>query len=112
LDRQLQAPAAAHRGEPISRPQGAETLRVAHSRVPVRVPDGFIAGEQLTPGASWRIRITEKLRAVFVDDERPDDLPMLEATKALGVSRQTILQRVKRGGPNAIHIRQGARKGL
>ncbi len=37
---------------------------------------------------------------------------MIEATKHLGVSRQTVLQRVKRGELQAVHIRQGCRKGL
>ncbi len=37
---------------------------------------------------------------------------MLEATIALGVSRQTVLQRVKRGELQAVHVRNGRRKGL
>jgi predicted site-specific integrase-resolvase len=37
---------------------------------------------------------------------------MLEATLALGVSRQTVLQRVKRGELEAVHVRSGRRKGL
>src|SRR5207237_662915 len=58
--------------------------------------DGFIAGEQITPGAPWQIRITDELRARFVEQVPPGYLPMLEATMKLGVSRQTVLQRVKR----------------
>jgi hypothetical protein len=37
---------------------------------------------------------------------------MLEATLAYGVSRQTIMQRVKRGELQAVHLRTGRRKGL
>ena len=37
---------------------------------------------------------------------------MLEATMKLGVSRQTVLQRVKRGELEAVLVRQGRRKGL
>jgi hypothetical protein len=37
---------------------------------------------------------------------------MLETTLALGVSRQTVLQRVKRGDLDAVHVRAGRRKGL
>ena len=37
---------------------------------------------------------------------------MQEATKFLGVSRQTVLQRVKRGELSAVHLRSGKRKGL
>ena len=74
--------------------------------------DGFIAGEQLTPGAPWRIRLTDDIRALFVDDAPDGWLAMLEATLAYGVSRQTIMQRVKRGELQAVHLRTGRRKGL
>ena len=37
---------------------------------------------------------------------------MLEATLAYGVSRQTIMQRVKDGELRAVHVRTGRRKGL
>ena len=39
-------------------------------------------------------------------------LPMREAMRALGVSRQTVLQRVKRGELEAIHVVRGKQKGL
>ena len=42
----------------------------------------------------------------------PEYLPMLETTMKLGVSRQTVLQRVKRGELQAVLVRQGRRKGL
>ena len=74
--------------------------------------DGFIAGEQVTPGAPWQIRITEELRARIVQEAPPEYLPMLEATMKLRVSRQTVLQRVKRGELDAVLLRQGRRKGL
>jgi hypothetical protein len=74
--------------------------------------DGFIAGEQVTPGAPWQIRITDELRARIVEQAPPEYLPMLEATIKLGVSRQTVLQRVKRGQLEAVLVRQGRRKGL
>ncbi len=77
-----------------------------------RLADGFIAGEQLTPGAPWQIRITAELRARIVQEAPPEYLPMLETTLKLGVSRQTVLQRVKRGELDAVLVRQGRRKGL
>jgi len=74
--------------------------------------DGFIAGEQVTPGAPWQIRLTAELRARFVEQAPPGYLPMLEATLKLGVSRQTVLQRVKRGELEALIVTRGRRKGL
>ena len=99
-------------GELVTVTDAAKVLGVAASTVHRWLNDGFIAGEQLTPGAPWRIRMTDELRARFVDDTPPGWLAMLEATHALGVSRQTVLQRVKRGELEAVHVRSGRRKGL
>ncbi len=59
--------------------------------------DGIIAGEQITPGAPWRIRLTDELKPRFNAGAAEGFLPMRAAIRALGVSRQTVLQRVKRG---------------
>ena len=74
--------------------------------------DGFIAGEQITPGAPWRIRISREIRARFVEEAPEGHVPMLDAMRLLGVSRQTVLQRVKRNELSAVHVRCGKRKGL
>ncbi|MGW9029973.1 hypothetical protein ACWGQ5_38910, partial [Streptomyces sp. NPDC055722] len=55
---------------------------------------------------------TDDLRNLFVDDAPVGWLAMLEATLAYGLSRQTLLQRVKRGELKAVHVRTGRRKGL
>ena len=68
--------------------------------------------EQVTPGAPWQIRITDELRPRIVQEAPPEYLPMLETTMKPGVSRQTVLQRVKRGELDAVLVRQGRRKGL
>jgi DNA invertase Pin-like site-specific DNA recombinase len=107
-----QAPAEAPDGELVTVTDAAKILGVAPSTVHRWINDGFIAGEQLTPGAPWRIRMTDELRNRFIDDTPPGWLAMLEATHALGVSRQTVLQRVKRGELEAVHVRSGRRKGL
>ena len=90
----------------------AHELGLAPSTLHRWLNDGFIAGEQLTPGAPWRIRLTDDIRALFVDDAPDGWLAMLEATLAYGVSRQTMMQRVKRGELQAVHVRTGRRKGL
>ena len=73
---------------------------------------GIIVGEQLTPGAPWRIRITDELRARFVAEAPKGFVPIVDAMRILGVSRQTVLQRVKRGELEAMHVSRGRRKGL
>jgi transposase len=108
----LQPPADPPQGELATIRKAAQILGLNTSTIHRWLADGFIAGEQVTPGAPWQIRITDELRARIVEQAPPDYLPMLEATIKLGVSRQTVLQRVKRGELEALLVRQGRRKGL
>ena len=76
------------------------------------INEGFITGEQLTPGAPWRIRLTDQVRALFVDEAPDGWLAMLEATLAHGLSRKTIMKNIKTGDLQAVYVRTGRRKGL
>jgi hypothetical protein len=96
----------------VSIRKAAQLLTMNTSSIHRWLADGFIAGEQVTPGAPWQIRITDELRARIVPHAPPKYLPMIETTMKLGVSRQTVLQRVKRGELEAVLVRQGRRKGL
>jgi DNA invertase Pin-like site-specific DNA recombinase/predicted DNA-binding transcriptional regulator AlpA len=108
----FQPPAEPSSGELVSVRKAAQILGMNTSTIHRWLEDGFMAGEQLTPGAPWQIRITDELRASIVQQAPPEYLPMLETTMKLGVSRQTVLQRVKRGELEAVLVRQGRRKGL
>ncbi len=99
-------------GDLVTLKDAAQSLGFAASTLHRWINDGFMAGEQITPGAPWRIRVTDELRGRFVEQTPPGYLPMLEATMKLGISRQTVLQRVKRGELEAVHVRCGRRKGL
>jgi hypothetical protein len=105
-------PAEPPDGELLPVGNAAEELGVAPSTIFRWLQDGFIRGEQDTPGAPWRIRVNNELRALFVDDAPRGYVPMVDAMRIMGVSRQTVLQRVKRGELEAIHVRSGRRKGL
>jgi len=105
-------PAEPPQGEPVTVQEAANILAIAPSTLHRWLNDGFIAGEQVTQGAPWRICITEELKALFVEQAPEGYIPMREATKRLGVSRQTVLQRVKRGELEAVHVRRGKQKGL
>ena len=74
--------------------------------------DGFITGEQLTPGAPWRIRIDQALRDKIRPEVPGGWLPLDQAAKTLGVARQTVLHKVQRGELAAVHVNRGRRKGL
>jgi DNA invertase Pin-like site-specific DNA recombinase/predicted DNA-binding transcriptional regulator AlpA len=100
-------PATPPEGEALTIKQAAATLGVATSTIHRWLNDGIIAGEQLTPGAPWQIRLTDDLRSRIAEEAT-----MYQAMRRLGVSRQTVWQRVKRGDIEAIHVRRGRKKGL
>jgi hypothetical protein len=99
-------------GELVTVTKAAELLGVVPSTVRRWLAEGFIIGEQDTPGAPWRIRVDDQLRERFVEQAAPGWLTVKDGTKTLGVSRQTVMQRVKRGDLGAVHVRNGRRKGL
>ncbi|HVH72571.1 MAG TPA: recombinase family protein [Candidatus Dormibacteraeota bacterium] len=105
-------PAEPPTGEVVPIRKAAEILGVYTSTIHRWLNDGFIAGEQVTAGAPWQIRITDELRARFVEQAPLGYLPMVDATAKMGVSRQTVLQRVKRGELEAVLVTRGRRKGL
>src|SRR6202035_3493891 len=88
--------------------KAAVVLGVAPSTLHRWLNDGIIPGEQLTPGAPWRIRLTDDL----IETAGDGFVTMHEATRKLGVSRQTVLQRVKRGELEVAHVTNGRKKGI
>jgi DNA invertase Pin-like site-specific DNA recombinase/uncharacterized protein YndB with AHSA1/START domain len=99
-------------GELLSVQAAANQLGVAASTLHRWLGDGFIAGEQITPGAPWRIRMTQELQALIVDASPPGYVAMPQAMRLLGVSRQAIMQRVKHGDLSVVHVSRGRQKGL
>ncbi len=105
-------PTKAADGDVVSLQEAARRLDVDASTVHRWLHEGIIPGEQLTTGAPWRIRLTEELVARFVEAPPDGYVRMKEAMSMLGVSRQTVLQRVKRGELESVHVRRGRRIGL
>jgi hypothetical protein len=99
-------------GELLNVTTAARQLNIAPSTLLRWLNDGFVAGEQVTPGAPWRIRLTSELRGMLTDTAPDRWVPLGYASQALGVSRQTVLQKVKRGELHAVLTRTGRRKGL
>jgi hypothetical protein len=108
----FEAPASPPEGELVTIKGAAAALRIAASTIHRWLNAGFIAGEQVTPGAPWRIRLTDDLRARFVEDAPEGYFTVYQTMRLLGVSRQTVWQRVKRGELEAKHVTRGRRKGL
>ena len=99
-------------GELLNVTRAARELQIAPSTLLRWLNDGFVAGEQITPGAPWQIRLTDQLRGMLTDTTPDGWLALHHASRALGISRQTVLQKVKRGELNAVLTRTGRRKGL
>ena len=92
--------------------QAAEQLGVSNATVYRWLSAGLLPGEQITPHAPWRIRLTDELRARFVPEVPDGYLPLDEAAKRLGCARQTVLHKVQRGELKALQITSGRRKSL
>jgi excisionase family DNA binding protein len=92
--------------------QAADELGVSMFTIRRWLRDGLLPGEQTTPGAPWRIRLSQEIRARFVPDVPDGYVPLAEAARLLGCARQTVLHKVQRGELRAIHVTNGRRTGL
>ena len=92
--------------------QAADELGVSMFTIRRWLRDGLLPGEQTTPGAPWRIRLSQEIRARFVPDVPDGYVPLNEAARLLGCARQTVLHKVQRGELRAIQVTNGRRTGL
>ena len=76
----------------VSVREAARLLQVSQDTIYRWLRDGFITGEQITPGAPWQIRIDQALRDRIRPEAPPGWLPLDQAA-ALGISRQTVLHK-------------------
>jgi excisionase family DNA binding protein len=106
------APAPDPAGELFTIEQAAKELSVSGPTIYRWLRAGLLPGEQTTPHAPWRIRLTDEVRRRFVPDVPDGYVPLAEAAKLLGVARQTVLHKVQRGELEAIQVTHGRRKGL
>jgi DNA invertase Pin-like site-specific DNA recombinase/predicted DNA-binding transcriptional regulator AlpA len=96
----------------VNVPQAERILGVGKVTIYRWLADGFLTGEQLTPGAPWRIRIDQAVRDRLAPEVPEGWLRLADAAKALGMARQTVLHKVQRGELEAVQVNQGRRKGL
>jgi excisionase family DNA binding protein len=106
------APPPDPNSELLSIERAASELCVSVHTIRRWINTGLLPAEQTTPGATWRIRLTDEIRARFVPDVPDGYVPLAEAASRLGCARQTVLHKVQRGELDAIHVTNGQRKGL
>ncbi len=92
--------------------QAARELGVTATTIYRWLRAGLLPGEQTTPHAPWRIRLTDETRAQFVPEIPDGYLALDQAAQALGCARQTVLHKVQRGELHAVQVTHGRRKGL
>ena len=90
--------------------QAAQIFGVSQRTIESWLSSGLLRGTQVTTGAPWRIEITP------ADRERlcPQDVPahwvtLKRAAHALGVTQQTVLNKLKRGELEGVRVPVGAR---
>jgi predicted site-specific integrase-resolvase len=92
--------------------QAGALLGVNHTTVIRWVEVGLLKGSQLTSGAPWRVQVTaEDKKRLTAADAPQGFLPLKGAAAALGVSQQTILQKLKSGELHGVRVQVGRRIG-
>ena len=90
--------------------QAAELLGVSRCTVIRWVEVGLLRGRQLTDGAPWRIQVRpEDVARLKPADADPAWLPLKGAAQVMGVSQQTVLQKLKCGELEGVRVQTGGR---
>jgi len=104
-------PAGQPEGAVYNLRQAADELGVSASMLHRMVNNGSLAGEQVTRGAPWRIRLTAAVRGLFVDQAPAGYVAMHVATSRLRVPRTTVMDWIQRGRLKAVVLRRGRGSG-
>jgi predicted DNA-binding protein (UPF0251 family) len=90
--------------------QAAELLGVHRCTVIRWVEVGLLRGRQLTDAAPWRIQVRpEDVTRLKPSDADPAWLPLKGAAQAMGVSQQTVVQKLKCGELEGVRVQTGGR---
>jgi hypothetical protein len=81
----------------------ARELKIAPSTLLRSLNDGFVAGEQITPGAPWQIRLTDQLRAMLTGDTPAGWVPLAYATQAPASAGGNLTSGPNEGRADIVH---------
>jgi hypothetical protein len=98
--------------EIVSLTQAQAILGISRSTLHRWIADGFVVADQDTPGGPRRVRVDAALRAKVLAELPEGWMGLAQAAKALGVARQTVLDRIRRGEIDAVAVTRGRRAGL
>ena len=92
--------------------QAAEALGVTLTTVLRWLRDGFLVGEQVSPRAPWQIK-EASLKELKTARKAPKGwLPLKEAAKAVGLTREAVLHLARTGKVATIMVGTGRKRGL
>jgi len=95
---------------PFTAEETAERLGVAHTTVLQWLREGMLAGEQPTPGAPWRIVLSEDTRSRLAGGDAPAGwVTLTAAAQRLGMSKSHVVYLVKTGKLRAMRTKVGRR---
>jgi len=93
--------------------EAARILDVGPQTVLLWLKSGFLKGDQVTSGAPWDVYVSDEDKRRLTAADAPEGwLPLREAASRLGVSTQTVVNWVKEGKLNYVHVTKGRRPGL
>lgn len=89
---------------PFNADEAAAELGVSMTTIHRWLRTGVLAGEQVTPGAPWRIRLSEAVRQRLCAGSAPADwVGVSEAARRLGLSTSRVVYLVETGKLEAIY---------
>ncbi len=92
--------------------EAAADLGVSSQTIHAWLREGLLRGDQVCPGAPWRIVLDgDTRRRLAGEDAPPGWVGLEEAARHLGVSKQTVSTWVKSGRLQAVRVARGRRKG-
>jgi len=90
--------------------EAAERLGVCHSTVIRWVENGLLRGRQTTDGAPWRVMVTDAdMQRLKPSETDKTWLTLKRAASVLGVTQQTVLQKLKAGEVDGTRVQTGRR---
>jgi hypothetical protein len=96
---------------PFTADEAAAELGVAMPTIHRWLREGILAGEQATPGAPWRIVLSEAVRRRLSGGDAPTGwVGLTEAADRLGLSKSHVAYLVKAGKLPAVHATVGKRR--
>ena len=93
--------------------EAAKILDVGQHTIHLWLRSGILKGDQVTSGAPWAVYVSDEDKRRLTAADTPEGwLPLREAASHLGVSKQTVINWVKEGKVDYVHVTKGRRRGL